>query len=477
MRLIPLSLLLLTTALSADDAPLSRVVRIGDVAAVQAALAGADVNQADADGSTPLHWAVHRDDPALVDLLVNAGANVKAANRYGVAPLSIAATNGNAAIVDRLLRAGADPDTTAVDGETALMAAARTGRVEVVRALVARGAAVNAREMWRGQTALMWAATENNAAAARALIEAGADVAARSQGGFTALLFAVRGGHRETARTLVAAGAAVNEKLPDGTSALVLAAINAHYELAAWLLAQGADPNAAEQGWTALHQLAWTRRLNKGFANPGPVPTGSIDSLKLVEILVKHGADVNARQTKEPRDGYRNMLDRTGATPFLLAAKSADLPLMRALLAEGADPLLTTRDNSTPLMVAAGVGIWNVGENPGTNEEALEAVKLISELGGSVTAVNDNGYTALHGAAHRGANDLVRWLADKGAKLDARLTKSGGGTEGTGGWREGWTPLTIADGVFYAAAFKAHPETAALIRQLMQERGVPSEAR
>jgi ankyrin repeat protein len=188
---------------------------------------------------------------------------------------------------------------------------------------------------------------------------------------------------------------------------------------------------------------------------------------------VEHGADVNARQTKEPRDGYRNMLDRTGATPFLLAAKAADLPLMRALLGKGADPLLSTKDNTTPLMVAAGVGIWNVGENPGTNEEALEAVKLTHELGGSVTAVNDNGYTALHGAAHRGANDLVQWLVDKGAKLDARLTKPGGGSEGTGGWRAGWTPLTIADGVFYAAAFKAHPETAALLRQLMKERGVP----
>jgi hypothetical protein len=142
---------------------------------------------------------------------------------------------------------------------------------------------------------------------------------------------------------------------------------------------------------------------------------------------------------------YRNMLDRTGATPFLLVAKSADLPLMRALLAQGADPLLTTNDNSTPLMVAAGVGIRNVGENPGTNDEALEAVKLTHELGGSVTAVNDKGYTALHGAAHRGANELVKWLVDRGARLDAKLTKAGGGTEGTGGWRAGWTPQTIAD--------------------------------
>ncbi len=465
-----LTALLLTTPLtaSAADARLSDLIRTADLTAIRAALPGADVNGADADGSTPLHWAVQRDDERIVELLIRAGANVTAANRYQVTPLTVACTNGNATIVSLLLQAGADPNAAAADGETALMTAARTGKVDVVGALIARGANVNAKEGWRGQTALMWAAIENNAAAAQALIEGGADLAARSQGGFTALLFASRGGHVDTARVLVAAGAKVDEKLPDGTSPLVLATINAHYELASWLLDHGADANAAEQGWTALHQLAWTRRPNKGFANPGPVSTGSIDSLELVEILVKHGADVNARQTKEPRDGYRNMLDRTGATPFLLAAKSADVDLMRALLAQGADPLLPTKDNSTPLMVAAGVGIWNVGENPGTNDEALEAVKLIFGLGGVVTAANDNGYTALHGAAHRGANDLVTWLVEKGASLDAKLTKPGGGSEGTGGWRAGWTPLTIAEGVFYAAAFKAHPETAALLRQLMK---------
>ena len=475
LNLLTLAPLLLTATLSAADAPLTDVVRSGDVRAIRAALQTSDVNRPDADGSTPLHWAVHRDAVDVVKLLVDAGANVKAVNRYGVAPLTIACTNGNAAIVEQLLRAGADPNATAADGETALMTAARTGKVDVVRALLAHGVDVSARETWRGQTALMWAALENNAAAATALIEAGADVAARSNGGFTPLLFAVRGGHAEAARVLVAAGAPVNEQLPDGTSALVLSTINAHYELASWLLDKGADPNAADQGWTALHQLAWTRRPNKGYANPGPVPTGSIDSLKLIEILVKHGADINARQTKEPRDGYRNMLNRIGATPFLLAAKSADLDLMRALLAHGADPLLTTTDHTAPLMVAAGVGIWNVGENPGTNDEALEAVRLTFELGGSVTAANDNGYTALHGAAHRGANELVKWLVDRGAQLDAKLTKPGGGSEGTGGWRAGWTPLTIAEGVFYAAAFKAHPETAALLRELMTARGVPVE--
>ena len=149
---------------------------------------------------------------------------------------------------------------------------------------------------------------------------------------FTPLLFAVRGGHLDATRALLDAGADVNERLADGMSALVLAVYNAHYELAAALLERGADPNAAAQGWTALHQVAWSRRPNRGFNMPAAVPTGNLDSLELVRRLVARGADVNARMTKEPRDGNRNMLNRIGATPFLMAAKTADVPLMRALL-------------------------------------------------------------------------------------------------------------------------------------------------
>jgi ankyrin repeat protein len=430
-----------------------------------------DVNAAEPDGTTPLHWAVHRQDAATVDLLIRAGANVKTANRYGRTPLALAAEGGNPAILERLLQEGADPNTVVADGQTVLMTAARSGNVTAINALIAHGADARAREQWRGQTALMWAAAENNAAAVRPLVEAGSDVHARSNGGFTPMLFAVRAGHIETADALAAVGANVNDRLPDGTSAVVLAVTNAHYELAAHLVKMGADPNAAAQGWTVLHQLAWTRRPNRGFANPGPVPSGRLNSLALVSELVALGADVNARETKEPRDGYRNLLGRVGATPFLLAAKSADVDLMRALLANGADPNLTTVDHTTPLMAAAGVGIWAVGESPGTNEEALEAVKLTLELGADATAVNDFGYTALHGAAHRGSNAIVQLLADKGARLDAKLTKSGGGGVG---WKEGWTPLAIADGLFYANTFKRHPETAALLRRLLQQHGLPA---
>ena len=450
--------------LAAADAPLLEAVKRGDVAQARALLGkDTDANTRSADGSTALHLAVQRDDAAMVDLLLRSGASAKAVNRYGVSPLYIASVNGNVGIVERLLSAGAEPNTAMPDGETLLMTAARTGNVGVLKTLIARGGDVRATEPIKGQTALMWAAAENNAAAVKVLVEAGANVQERSRGGsFTPLLFAVRAGHIETSRMLLDLGARIDDALPDGTSTLVLATINAHYELAGFLLDRGADPNAAAQGWTALHQIAWSRRHNAGFNLPGPVATGGLDSLDLVRKLVKLGANVNARQTKEPRDGNRNQQNRIGATAFLLAAKSADVPLMRVLLECGADPSIKTNNNTTPLMVAAGVGIWAPGENPGTHEESLAAVKLILELGADVNAIDDNGDTALHGAVYRGgAIPVIQVLADKGAKLDIVNKK-------------GWMPVTAADGVEYTpAVLKRYPEAAALLRRLMRERGLP----
>jgi len=459
VAMVSLSALMLSAQSSIVDA-----ARGGDAAALRALLGRkADVNATAADGTTALHWAARRDDVAMVEALLRAGAKVGATTRLGVTPLQLAATNGSVAVITRLLTAGADPNTVLPDGETVLMTASRTGAGDAVRALLDRGADLRRKEPAKGQTALMWAAAENNAAVVTLLIERGADVKERSKSGsFTPFLFAVRGGHVEASMALLDAGVNVNETLPDGTSALLLAVINAHYELASALLDRGANPNADGQGWTALHQIAWSRRHNAGFNLPGPVATGGVDSLDLVRKLVAKGADVNARQKKEPRDGNRNLLNRLGSTPFLLAAKADDVPLMRVLLECGADAHMATNNGTTPLMAAAGVGIWAPGENPGTHEEALAAVKLAFEAGGDVNAIDKEGETALHGAVYRGgAIPVIQFLIDKGSRLDVVNKK-------------GWTPLTAADGVEYTpAVLKRYPEAAALLRRTMRERGMP----
>ncbi len=405
-----------------------------------------------ADDATALHRAAHEGDLVSVGRLLDAGGEVDAATRHGVTPLALASARGHAAIVETLLEAGADANRPSPHGETPLMVAARTGVVDSVTALLRRGAdaVVDAREGWRGQTALMWAAAEGHAAVVAPLIAAGADVDAHSDGGFTPLAFAVRAGHGETVGALLQAGADVDRALPDGTGPLHLAVINAHYDVALQLLEHGADPAAAEPGWTPLHQLVWTRRPNRHYNNPAAFPTGTVTDLELARALVAHGADVDARQTAEPRDGYRNMLNRSGATPFLLAAKAVDLDMMRLLLELGANPLLANEDGTTALLVAAGVGIWSSSESPGSAGEALEAAKLMVELGDSVATVDDNGDAALHGAVMRGSPELVLYLLEHGAALDPVNER-------------GWTPLTIAQGIFYANLGRRWPDMEALL--------------
>ncbi|MCE2541315.1 MAG: ankyrin repeat domain-containing protein [Acidobacteria bacterium] len=447
--------LLASVAAAAADEPLIDAVKAGDVGAVGRLLAeGVAVGTAGIDGTTALHWAAHHDRLDIAGLLLGAGAAVDTTNRYGVTPLALASVNGSTPMIERLLEAGANPNLPNPEGETPLMTAARTGNGVAIESLLEHGAEVDAVEGWRGQTALMWATAQNQVAAVEALLAAGADPNARSGRGFTPVLFAAREGHVDVLEALVRAGADVDDALPsNGMSALVLAVYNAQYDFANALLELGADPDAAGNGWTALHQVVWTNRPNLGRNPPFPVPLGELDAFDLVRALAASGADLDARQTAEPRDGNRNMLNRIGSTPFLQAAKVADSEMMQLLVDLGADPSITTEQGVTPLMAAAGVGIWKIGENPGTNDEALAAVELAWELGNDVNAADTNGDTALHGAIHRGAGNVVRFLVENGADIDAVNDK-------------GWSALSVAQGVFYPNTFNRHPELVTLLLDL-----------
>ena len=474
LAIVGAAMLLAATSLSAAaKSPLADAAERMDRAAIWSLLKKKlDLNAPQIDGMTALHWAAYQDDTETGKLLLDAGANVKAENRYGVTPLSLACQNGNTALVELLLSAGADPNTTLRGGETVLMTAARTGRTGPVKALLSRGAKVDLKEQ-HGQTALMWAAAEGHVAVVELLIEAGADFRTPlPDSGFTPMFFAVRDGHLNVVRALLKAGIDVNETMQPrkssgkgprkGMSPLILAVENGHFELAEALLEAGADPNDQRSGFTALHTLTWVRKPNRGDGDdgdPAPIGSGSLSSLQLVRKLVQHGADVNAR-LKTGKSG-RGLLSRAGATPFLLAAVTDDAAFMRLLVELGADPLLGNEHHSTPLMAAAGVGTIAPLEEAGTEPEALEAVQLALELGGNINAVDDNGETAMHGAAYKSLPKVVQLLADKGAKIEVWNRKN----------KYGWTPLEIAEG-YRVGNFKPSVETIAAIHQVMLAAGI-----
>jgi ankyrin repeat protein len=418
-------------------------VKDGNGAAVKKQLQmHGDPNSSDPDGTTALHWAVQKDRVDLVEALISAGAKVNVTNRWGVTPLALAVTNGEAAVTQALLKAGADPRHPVAETGTPLLTAARSGNPDVIQALLAAGVNANEAEESSGQTALMWAAAADHPAAVKTLLAAGADVRKLSRKNETALFFAVRTGDIALVDELLTAGADVNGRTPVdqpklsplGDSMLVTAIVNGHFALADFLLNKGADPNEAGTRWPPLHALVRIRNYEESQFPAPKTAEGDLDSLELARRLIAHGADPSAKaatKTARRNPGDMNYTEFKGATPFFLASKAGDIPMMRLLLSVQADYTTPIDEHTTPLMVAAGVGCVP-GQWIDQERDILQAVKLlVEELKADVNAVNDRHETALHGAVCRGADSVIQYLVDKGAKLDVQDV-------------EGKTPLDVA---------------------------------
>ena len=476
--------------LSGAEARLADAVMRGDKDAVRAVPADRDaINAAQPDGTTALHWAVRHNDPAAVEALIKAGADVKAANRYGVTPISLAATNGNAAIVRKLLDAGVDPNIANPGGETVLMTAARTGNTDVVTLLLDRKADVNAKDTAHAQTALMWAVLENHADTVKLLLARGADINAHTtvsipkgeyvparpagasgagiirqralptaDGGMTPLLFAIRDGNAEMTRLLLDRRADLRQSSGNHTSPLLIALLNGQVGLSTELLTKGADPNASDDYHRAALFAAIDLR-NFNHDKYGDLPTDGHDPLDLIKSLIAKDANPNLRTDTVPVHGLMQFdaswVNFDGQTPFVRAALSGDIEVMRLLLEKGADPNIATTQGTTALMAAAGIN-WIPGQTYSHSEaDYVEAVKLCLARGAEVNAHNSLGLTAMHGAANRGWESVIQILADHGAKADVKDN-------------EGRTPMILAQGIFLAVRPpEAKPKAIALLKQLM----------
>lgn len=548
MRL-EIGLLLVSALAFAADSRLSEAAMRGDRAAVVSLLKqGVDIDGAQGDGSTALHWAAFNDDLETAKILIAAGANVKVTTRDGaITPLFMAATNGNAAIIEALLKAGAGANSVKANGTTALMLAASSGNPEAVKILLDHGAGVNARESVHGQTALMFAAALNRDAAIRVLLAHGADpnltttvrklervrfdqdgnvvedrpagrggaksqevvdaetaaarakvandtakaeldafsralnlksavyltaklraragdVAARSprkvgadfMGGMTALLYAAREGHMESVKALIEGKADVNEiSGGDKFSPMVIAIANGHLTIAKYLLDHGADPNlAAVTGLTALYATIDVQWAPKAWFPQPSTDQETVTYLQLMKALLDHGANVNAPIGEKL--WFRSFtndytwIDPAGATPFWRAAQSSDTAAMHLLIDYKADPKLPIKSGDTPLMAAAGIG-WAANWSVNAPYPLIDAVKYCVELGNDVNAQDNRGYTALHGAAYLGDNDMINYLVQKGAKIDAKS-------------KAGDSPADMANGPTRFG--QPHPESVALLEKL-----------
>ncbi len=455
---------------AAEPSPLADAVEARDQARIAALLeTSVAIDAPQADGMTALHWGAYHGDRELVDKLLMRGAAVDPETRYEITPLSLALLHGHAAVVDSLVAAKANVRHVLPGEETLLMVAARTGLVAPLRRLIQDGADLEARDR-KGQTATMWAAAEGHAEAVAALIEAGADWRVRLRSGWDAGFFAAREGKMAVVERLLAAGADVNAvaritSAPGSESQrnrtlLLVAVENGHFSLAARLLERGADPNAMPGGFSALHAITWVRKPLRGDGDPPPIGSGELTSLDLVRALVSRGADVNARY--EHGGTSRGKFTTAGSTPFLFAARTADLPLMQLLAELGADITLTNRDGCPPLLAAAGVGALEGGdEAPGTEAETIAAVEWLLERGADINTVDKNGETVMHGAAYHDWSKLVPLLVARGADIAVWNREN----------RWGWTPLVIATG-YRPGNFRPEPDTIAALHKTMLAQGV-----
>jgi ankyrin repeat protein len=468
-------LIALTAAVAQADPAIVDAAQKGDLKALRTLLRQTpDLNAAQPDGMTALHWAVQRNDLEMTSLLLGAGADFSALNRTGVRPLYLAAVNGNAAVIARLLDAGEDPNAILTgEAESVLMLTAYTGNAEAVKLLIDRGADVNALQI-RGQTALMWAASEGHTDVVKLLLARGADPAVasaastkperRPAGGMTALLFASRQGKLSVARALVEGGADVNQVGADNTSPLLIATVNGHYDVARMLLGHHANASAADTNGRSPLYAAIDLRNQQWSQGPAP-ELPQAEHMALIKELLAADADLKSTITgKVKHRGSFDMrwTDLKGGTPFLRAAWNGDIEVMNLLLEHGADPNVATESKETALLLLSGAG-WPLGQGYIRSDAEIEAALdlLVEKLGQDVNAVTSEGITPLMCAVFKGTNNVVQYLVDHGAKLDAKDDK-------------GRTLLTWAAGVAANEGQppRAQPETEKLVRELMAKQGV-----
>ncbi|MBZ5576810.1 MAG: ankyrin repeat domain-containing protein [Acidobacteriia bacterium] len=438
---------------------LTNAIKAGDRGAAIAALAKktADVNVAEADGSTPLLWAANLNDADLVVRLLQAGARPNARNQLGSTPLEEAAFHANTEAIRALLGAGADPNTAGADGQTPLMVVARSANVEAAKLLLDKGANPNARETQRGQTALMWSAAGSQGAMMRELLAHGAEVDAASNpdlmtplvsgepraqprppGGMTAMLFATREGCMDCVKALSEKGAKLNLADPEGVTPLITAVFNAHFDVAKYLVERGANIN--QWDWWGRSPLYLAVDYNT-LPHGGRADQPSLDEtlpIDLIRVLLEKGANPNLQLKLFPpyratgNDRGLDTMIQVGTTPLLRAAKALDAPSIQLLLEHGALVDLANSVGWTPTVAASGMGSVDADTRgyyttSDVEERSIASLELLLAHGGELNGRAGRLQQApLHGAAFWGWNKVVEYLLSKGA--DINLTDGRGYT-------------------------------------------------